>query len=55
MAFGVFGGVAFLGFLGSWGIRGANLEAEGGDEEEGSDVEDEDDEDAHEQDGLLRR
>lgn len=29
LAFGVFGGVAFLGFLLSWGIRGQGLEAEG--------------------------
>lgn len=39
LAFGVFGGVAFLGFLLSFGIRGVALEAEGldehADEEEG--------------------
>ena len=41
LAFGVFGGIAFLGFVLSFGIRGADLEAEGwndddSDEEEGS-------------------
>jgi MFS family permease len=40
LAFGIFGGISFLGFLMSFGIRGAELEAEGwddqaGDEEEG--------------------
>lgn len=29
MAFGIFGGISFIGFLMSWGIRGASLEAEG--------------------------
>jgi MFS family permease len=42
LAFGVFGGVAFLGFLLSFGIRSAGLEADGweesgSDEEEGTD------------------
>lgn len=42
LAFGVFGGISFLGFLLSFGIRSADLEAEGfdeseNDEEEGSD------------------
>ncbi|KAK0346473.1 hypothetical protein LTR02_005088 [Friedmanniomyces endolithicus] len=35
LAFGVFGGVAFLGCLLSFGIRGADLEADGWEEEEG--------------------
>lgn len=26
MAFGVFGGISFIGLVLSWGIRGANLE-----------------------------
>ena len=44
LAFGVFGGITFIGFLMSLGIRGEGLEAEGWDEEEGSeDDEDEDD------------
>ena len=29
LAFGVFGGIAFIGFLLSFGIRSADLEAEG--------------------------
>ena len=49
LAFGIFGGITFLGFLLSFGIRGANLEDENFDEEEGSEEddeeEDEDDED----------
>ncbi|EMF16889.1 MFS general substrate transporter [Sphaerulina musiva SO2202] len=32
MAFGIFGGISFIGFLMSWGIRSAKLEAEGWDE-----------------------
>ena len=36
VAFGVFGGVAFVGSLLSFGIRGQKLEAEGFHEEEGS-------------------
>ena len=47
LAFGVFGGIAFVGFLMTFGIRGAQLEAEGWDEEEGSVA---DDEDEHEDD-----
>lgn len=48
IAFGVFGGVAFVGFLMTFGIRGANLESEGWDEEEGSEEdEEEDDEEDH--------
>lgn len=34
LAFGVFGGVAFVGFLLSLGIRSRNLEAEGWGEED---------------------
>ncbi|KAI9809092.1 MAG: hypothetical protein M1825_002381 [Sarcosagium campestre] len=41
LAWGVFGGVAFVGFCMSFGIRGAELEADGWDEEE--EVGDEDD------------
>lgn len=48
VAFGVFGGLAFVGFLMTFGIRGANLESEGWDEEEGSEEDDEeDDEEDH--------
>jgi len=53
LAFGVFGGILFVAFLLSLGIKGKNLEAEevdeDGDEEEGdSDVgEEEEDDDQH--------
>ena len=46
VAFGVFGGVAFVGFLMTLGIRGANLESEGWDEEEGSEEDDEEEDHA---------
>lgn len=39
LAFGVFGGIAFIGFLLSFGIRGAGLEAEGWDEDESDEEE----------------
>jgi MFS family permease len=38
LAFGIFGGISFIGFLLSFGIRGAALEAEGFDEHEGEEV-----------------
>ena len=44
VAFGVFGGIAFIGFLLSFGIRGQKLEAEGLDEEEGSEENDDEEE-----------
>ena len=45
LAFGVFGGVAFLGFLLSFGIRSQDLEAEGwGEEDDESDKSGDDDE-----------
>lgn len=50
LAFGVFGGIAFIGFLMSFGIRDQSLEAEGWDEEEGSNGDEDDDEN----DGLAR-
>ena len=53
LAFGVFGGIAFVGFIMSFGIRSSELEAEGWDEEEGSDVHEEDDE-VEEDGGTLR-
>lgn len=40
LAFGIFGGISFIGFLLSFGIRGESLEAEGWDEEEGSEDQD---------------
>ena len=48
LAFGVFGGIALIGFLISFGIRGSGLEAEGWHEEDGSE-EDENEE----QDGVA--
>ena len=46
LAWGIFGGIAFLGWIASFGIRGEGLESAEWDEENGS-VEDEgDDEEA---------
>ena len=46
LAFGIFGGIAFIGFLGSFGIRSEGLEAQGWEDEEGEEgVEDDDDDD----------
>ena len=47
VAFGVFGGVAFFGFLMTFGIRGANLECEGWDDEEDRENDEEDDDEDH--------
>ena len=44
LPFGLFGGIAFLGFLAAFGIRSANLEDEGASEEEDTDNDDEDSE-----------
>ena len=43
MAFSVFGGVAFVGFLMSFGIRSEQLESDGLEEEEDDSENDEDD------------
>lgn len=43
LAFGVFGGIAFVGFLMSLWIRGQSLESEGLDEREGSEDDEEGD------------
>lgn len=40
LAFGVFGGVAFVGFLLSFGIRSADLEAEGWSSDDDDDASD---------------
>lgn len=42
LAFGVFGGISFIGFLLSFGIRSEKLEAEGWDEDD-SDLSEDDD------------
>ena len=43
MAFGVFGGIAFLGFLLSFGIRSPGLEADGWESDDSDKSEDDDD------------
>ncbi|KAL6721837.1 hypothetical protein ACLMJK_000942 [Lecanora helva] len=53
VAFSVFGGVAFVGFVMSLWIRGERLEAEGFDEENGS--EENEDEDENEEQTLRQR
>jgi hypothetical protein len=45
LAWGVFGGIAFLGWLASFGIRGDELESGEWDEESGSQDEDDDEDD----------
>lgn len=45
LAFGVFGGIAFVGSLMSFGIRGSGLEAEGWDEEDDSEGNEDEEED----------
>ena len=45
LAFGTFGGVAFIGFLLSFGIRSPTLEAEGWGEEDDDDSDKSEDED----------
>lgn len=44
LAFGVFGGIAFIGFLLSFGIRSTNLEADGWGEDSDSDSDKSEDE-----------
>lgn len=44
LAWGVFGGIAFIGFLASFGIRGHGLESQEWDEENGSESEEESEE-----------
>ncbi|KAI1997515.1 hypothetical protein LOZ53_000522 [Ophidiomyces ophidiicola] len=53
LAFGVFGGIAFLGFLLSFGIRSRNLEADGWGED--SDDVDDDDDDVDKSDDETTR
>ena len=54
LAWGVFGGIAFLGWLASFGIRGGDLES--GDWEEGSESQDDEDEEEDEENdaGITR-
>ena len=53
LAFGIYGGISFIGFLLSFGIRGERLEAEGWDEEEGSENQDTVAEEQNEGSGLF--
>lgn len=46
LAFGVFGAIALIGFMMSFGIRDESLEAEGWDEEEASNNDEDHDENA---------
>lgn len=56
MPFGIFAGIALIGFLLSFGIRGEGLEAEGwSDEEDEADEEDEVGDDLNERTGLIRK
>lgn len=54
LAWGVFGGIAFIGFLGSFGIRGEELESEDWDEEHGSEEEQEEEEEEDDSAGIRR-
>lgn len=56
MPFGIFAGIALVGFLLSFGIRGEGLEAEGwSDEEDEEDEEEEVGDDLNERTGLIRK
>lgn len=52
LAWGVFGGIAFLGWIASFGIRGDELESREWDEEEGS-LEDDEEDDGSGEDGRV--
>jgi hypothetical protein len=53
LAWGVFGGIAFVGWIVSFGIRGEGLESGGWDEDSGS-QDGEDEEDGFEEEGRVR-
>jgi len=56
LPFGIFAGIALVGFLLSFGIRGEGLEAEGwSDEEDEEDEEEEVGDDLNERTGLIRK
>ncbi|EFQ89483.1 hypothetical protein PTNB73_02025 [Pyrenophora teres f. teres] len=58
LPFGIFAGIALIGFLLSFGIRGEGLEAEGWSDEEDEEEEDEEEEvgdDLNERTGLIRK
>ncbi|KAH8811631.1 major facilitator superfamily domain-containing protein [Xylogone sp. PMI_703] len=54
LAWGVFGGIAFLGWIASFGIRGQSLESADWDEEEGTADEDDEDDDSDDEEGNPR-
>jgi hypothetical protein len=53
LAWGVFGAIAFIGFIASFGIRADNLESKGWNEEEWSEGDGEDED--YEEDGEVGR
>ena len=56
LPFGIFAGIALVGFVLSFGIRGESLEAEGwSDDESEEDEEEEVGEDVNERTGLIRK
>jgi len=55
LAFGVFGGISFIGFLLSFGIRGGNLEGDEWDEEEESGSSSSEEEDHHDREERSER
>jgi hypothetical protein len=54
LPFGIFAGIALIGFVLSFGIRGESLEAEGWSDEDEEESEDEE-EDMNERTGLIRK
>jgi len=55
LAWGVFGGIAFLGWIASFGIRGEGLESAEWDEENGGETETDDYGDEDEEDARVGR
>jgi len=57
LPFGIFAGIALLGFILSFGIRGDGLEAEGWSEDDSEDEDEEEEigEGANERTGLIRK
>lgn len=61
LAFGIFAGVSFIGFLLSFGIRGSGLEADGWSDEEDEEEDEEEEiegqgeDNANERTGLIRK
>jgi hypothetical protein len=57
LPFGIFAGIALIGFILSFGIRGEGLEAEGWSDEDNEEEDEEDEigEDTNERTGLIRK